>query len=361
MSIDKDIRSAQKGEDSLPGWPGDGLESVLKCPICGEENRVLLFSDLIDQVCGVAPGRWNLYRCVRCESAWLDPRPTRETIHIAYSKYFTHKSMIGQQGANKNGVRMFLRACMNGYRNDKYGINRSPANSFGRWLLPFLFPLRAAIDAGYRHLSFPPIEGGCLLDIGCGNGDFLQVASEMGWAAEGFDFDHKAVEVARAMGRNVHCGNIDDLARIDRQFDIITASHVIEHVHEPAFLIKQVFRLLKPGGMLWLETPNIDSLGARKYGRYWRGLEVPRHLQLFTLKSMYSLLRSSGFENIQQKWHGLATFDLFSASELIAAFKIPDQTQPFENLSFVLFYEELYEMINKKSREYITLFASKKD
>jgi hypothetical protein len=72
-------------------WPANGLEVVDRCPVCGEGEREILHQGLRDQVFYCAPGEWTLYCCRGCCSAYLDPRPTAETIYLAYRKYYTHQ------------------------------------------------------------------------------------------------------------------------------------------------------------------------------------------------------------------------------------------------------------------------------
>jgi hypothetical protein len=72
-------------------WPADELEAVDCCPLCGCAERTMLHRDLTDRVFFCAPGGWHLYRCRGCEGAYLDPRPTSESIARAYSSYYTHE------------------------------------------------------------------------------------------------------------------------------------------------------------------------------------------------------------------------------------------------------------------------------
>src|SRR5436305_302963 len=71
-------------------WPEDELESVVKCPTCSHKSRKLLYSNLTDKVFFCAPGKWVLYRCQSCLSAFIDPRPSAKAIYRAYQNYFTH-------------------------------------------------------------------------------------------------------------------------------------------------------------------------------------------------------------------------------------------------------------------------------
>src|SRR5208337_943273 len=146
-----------------------------------------------------------------------------------------------------------------------------------------------------------PRRGQRLLDIGCGNGDFLVNAQEAGWFVSGLEPDPEAAAVARQRGLHVTMGTVDVLANEWNSFDAITLSHVIEHVHEPNLLLQAVRRLLKPGGVAYIDTPNIDSRGAHYFGKNWRGLEPPRHLVLFNPASLIALLSALGFEGIKIK------------------------------------------------------------
>ena len=121
----------------------------------------------------------------------------------------------------------------------------------------------------------------------------------MGWEALGLDPDPAAVNVARGRGLNIVHGGVESLADKSACFDAITLSHVIEHVHQPREFLRAVNRLLKVNGIVYIDTPNIQSQGAKFFGKNWRGIEAPRHLTLFNPDSLKDLLVSCAFHDIE--------------------------------------------------------------
>jgi len=304
--------------DVLP-WPAHHLEAVPECPICkGGSGRDLWHGEMTDRVFGIAPGAWSLYRCRDCGSGWLDPRPDAASLPQAYAGYFTHGEIRERVIVRRRGiVRRWLHDALNDYMNHRYGTRRVPASAYGHWLTWLLPPLRAAVDATCRHLPRAPAGGGLLLDVGCGNGAFLRLAREMGWNVTGLDFDPEAVEQARNAGFEAIVGGVEALDTVADRYDVITLSHVIEHVGDPNDTLACLYRLLKPGGMLWLETPNLGSLGHQLYGRDWRGLEPPRHLVLCNAQSLRTTLSRTGFVDIRQRWNAMVSFEVLRASSAI--------------------------------------------
>lgn len=340
-------------------WPQADLEVVPCCPVCGNVERSLLYKGLTDRVFCVADGAWDLYRCGQCACGYLDPRPTPESIGRAYASYYTHDIEDHSIVRRKGRVRGLLHDLVNGYQNRRYGLQRNPALSIGRWLLPLLPSLRTAADAECRHLPPLPAGGGRVLDVGCGNGGFLMLAQQAGWQVEGLDFDAGAVQAARSRGLEVHHGGIEVLGKYSACFDVITLCHVIEHVHDPVATLRRLHALLKPGGVLWLDTPNLSSLGAVRFGPHWRDLDPPRHLVLFTPSSLKKSLVAAGFNSYKQHWRGMSLFDVYAPSESIAngGTGINASHQGHPPLRDVL--AELREMIQPARREFLTLSAFK--
>jgi 2-polyprenyl-3-methyl-5-hydroxy-6-metoxy-1,4-benzoquinol methylase len=277
-------------------WPDDGLEAVASCPICGASERNLLHRGLSDRVFFVAPGEWALWRCQHCQSAYLDPRPTRETIGQAYEHYFTHEEVSAPPRPPRNGFERLRARLANGYRNARYGGNLQPASGLGAWFgeIP---PLGWPVDSRYRYL---PRRPGRVLDVGAGGGHWLELAAEGGWSVAGAEPDPVARErmTSRGMPARPSAEAWFDEAGT---FDVVTMNHVIEHVHDPKQLLAAAFRLLKPGGRLYVETPNVDALGHKIYGRDWIALDPPRHLLLFNRTSLRNAVRAAGFRSIRYR------------------------------------------------------------
>jgi SAM-dependent methyltransferase len=300
-------------------WPAGGLEAVPACPVCGSPERRPFFDGLRDRAFRSAPGTWTLVRCSGCGSAYLDPRPSQETIELAYRSYYTHGS-----GAPPPVGRL-RRGLANDYLRARWGYGEEPAVPGGR-LIPRVAPSRGAlVDREIRHLPAKP--GGRLLDVGCGSGAFLAQMTELGWRTQGIDPDPAAVGRAREAGLDVTQATLADLDSDEHAgaYDAITLSHVIEHLHDPGGDVRRITRLLRPAGLLWVATPNLEALGLRRFGRDWLGLDPPRHLVLFTRASLEGLLRQAGLEPLPPPAASPHALQMFSQSSAIRQGRLPDE------------------------------------
>lgn len=265
------------------------------CIVCGMPGRIL-YTQLSDRLFG-APGTWALKQCSKqeCGLAWLDPMPIEEDIHKAYVRYHTHGEIAAPGTSWSRRAYNFVKR---GYLAHRYDYR---TNSFWQkacGLLLYLFPTRrAAVDV--QVLFLPAKEGGSLLDVGCGNGQTLAWMADLGWQVQGLDPDPMAIRVASAKGLKVNQGTLQSQQFAAESFDAIFMSHVIEHVHDPLSLMKECYRVLKPGGRLVIITPNIRSWGHRFYKIHWRGLEPPRHLQIFARPSLLRLSGLAGFASCE--------------------------------------------------------------
>lgn len=279
-------------------WPDGGLETLGHCPLCGDRKRTTLYERLRDIVFNVAPGTWALHRCNGCQCLYIDPRPTFDSIGLAYRSYYTHEGTQRLENDDLTALQRVSRTLANGYRNGRYGTHERPAHWFGS-VLGYLLPaFRRRAAPSIRCLS-PQDRGARVLDVGCGGGNFLYWAKAMGCDVFACDPDPIAAKRVQHLGISVRQGGIETYLDKRGCFDLVTMGHVVEHLHNPGEAMTISRQLLRSGGRIWLETPNCRSRGFEVYGQYWRGLEVPRHLVLFDQDSLAALAARAGFEDIQ--------------------------------------------------------------
>jgi 2-polyprenyl-3-methyl-5-hydroxy-6-metoxy-1,4-benzoquinol methylase len=338
-------------------WLKGEIEVLSECPICQCKKSLIKFDSLIDMMMHKSIDKWILNECSECAVAYLSPRPNKESIHKAYANYYTHEE--GSDTFKKGSVSVFINYLKRVVYNVKYKREYQFKEYILYLLIVILYPVHLFLDAKIRHIGPLDNNKNRLLDIGCGNGDFLVFANNLGWDSTGLDVDKGAINTALSNGLNVKLGGIESLNK-DELFDMITLSHVIEHVYNPVELIQECYKHLSPGGKLWLETPNVNSIGLNVYKEYWRGLEPPRHLILYNVRALSKLLNDVGFINITQKTHGLSGVYMGLQSE-----KNVDKfmcNRPFYNriLKYPrIFIIEIIQLIFKNKSEFITLIAYK--
>jgi 2-polyprenyl-3-methyl-5-hydroxy-6-metoxy-1,4-benzoquinol methylase len=254
-------------------------------------ERRVLHRNLRDRVFGCAPGEWELQQCSGCGSGYLDPRPTAATIALAYTTYCTHTPTGGVDYTTASRWRRFRIAQRNAYLNANYGYDLKPA----AWSPLFLSTARRRrFDTFTGYLHFPG-RNARVLDIGCGNGSFLWQMRSLGWEVCGVEPDPQSAERARAAGLEVHIGLLQQQSLPEAGFDAVTMFHVVEHLHDPMDTLRRCWKLLKPGGCITVVTPNMGACGHRYFGPDWMPLDPPRHLVLFTEKSLGGALETCGF------------------------------------------------------------------
>lgn len=243
------------------------------CYACGSEGAVL-YANEPDRVFSAA-GAWSVFKCsnAACGLLWLYPSPNDEELTAAYANYYTHgnvsQSKIYRTGSV--GYRIFVAAL----------------------LLIIGIPVE---QARLRRMYLSHGCGKSLLDVGCGDGDFLYRMRQRGWVPTGIDPDPKAIEIAQGrIGSAAVCGDLSTISKLHKKYDVIAANHVIEHVRDPIQFLQLCSALLRDNGRVVLLTPNALSLGHRLYGRYWRGLEVPRHLFVFSRNALAQCAERAGF------------------------------------------------------------------
>lgn len=265
-----------------------------QCPLCDHEGFII-HESLKDPIYD-APGEWGYRTCGNqlCGHIWIDPIPHPTDLARAYSRYYTQQAAGGSPSMHIPARRMGR-----AYLQRRYGYRLSRVSTLNSILAMAVrgFPrLIARLDDWVGHLACDP--NGTLLEIGCGNGEFLQTMKELGWNVTGVETDPKAAAIAHAYGLDVHQCDIGDANLPENRFSAIVLRHVIEHIVDPQALLRQCFTLLRPNGLLVITTPNPDGVGHRLFGGCWRGLEPPRHVHLFRPGSLSQCMLRTGFSGV---------------------------------------------------------------
>lgn len=252
------------------------------CPICNSiarydfSSRDLMF-DRYD--------RYDYFKCTNCSSTFLYPMPDMETIGTFYPAHYT----IYDEDSQQRKVGKLKQAILR--RNHGY-THLTP---------PWPYILLASLLSPFHKLNtLDYIEGGKLLDVGCGNGRFLMTMRSFGWDVQGVELSENGVKVCHAAKLPVHHGDLASASFSNAGFDLITVRHVIEHIPEPHAFMVELARILKPGGHLVIETPNSEALGRQWLGPNWFANEVPRHLILYNRRSLSLLAARYGLKTLTQ-------------------------------------------------------------
>jgi len=145
------------------------------------------------------------------------------------------------------------------------------------------------------------------LDVGCSIGASVEAAKRLGWESSGVDVSQAAVDFCCQQGLDCHKVNDHRLPYADDTFDVLTSWHVIEHVDDANETLEEWFRVLKPGGILVLETPDSQCLKARRLGSQYESFWPFDHLYTFTRSNMCSFLKRAGFEVLPSRVLGKLT------------------------------------------------------
>jgi len=270
------------------------------CELCGSTGQVVQAG--IKDPDGHLDGEWRFQACANkdCGVYWLDPTPPPSELWKAYATYHTH---------TQKKVSKFSKAILSlAHRLIKLGF------------LPLFIRAGLQRDAKYLKLmALGDLPKGQLLDVGCGGGRFLARMKKRGWDVEGTDFDAQAAEkVSKRYGITTHVGDLPDCKLPSNTFDAITMNQTVEHLYDPKATLEACLRILKPGGVLVMTTPNVDSLGAQMYGAHWRGWEAPRHLHLFSTASLKRLSEQAGFIVEEARTSSAGAAVVYRVSEALA-------------------------------------------
>lgn len=224
----------------------------MNCNVCGTASGFLLSKD-----------GYDLYRCPECALDFVWPQPSQ---HFLAEEVYSAKS---------------------GYQGNKARD------------LTHLAPTKKQVPL-LAYLASRSV--GKLLDIGCSSGEFMYLAQKLGYSVTGVELNPRTAAIARENGLTVHVGTLDKSPFKPGEFDVVHMGDLIEHVPDPTMLIRDVAKLLKPGGDIIIVTPNMNCFWAKAtYGLYkafripWAAATPPHHLFQFSDTNLTRLLTQNGF------------------------------------------------------------------
>lgn len=224
--------------------------NTTNCILCNNNSFVKLFTK----------DRWDIVRCDNCNLTFVNPLPTEPEIEAFYNNY-----------ANESSEERISK-----YLQDK----------------------RSRLRKNRRKLKLlEKIQGGKgrILDIGCGLGLFVKNASDVGWIAYGVDFDRDLVEYGKkTFNINLHCGMLEKAKFPSEYFNVITMFNLLDHIREPVVFLKEVGRILKRGGIIYLNVHDVMGWKAQRYGKQWGAYCPPGHLYYYSYETLRKLLSKTG-------------------------------------------------------------------
>lgn len=238
------------------------------CTICRRHDSALAY---------VVDG-YRIVRCHWCDHLYVSPRPAIAEIQEIYGEsYFENPAFENTDHDSYFGYMDYLK--------DREHIQ---------------IRLSEVLSRIKRHEW-----QGRLLDVGCGLGFFVEVAQQNGWDAWGAELNKHAVDWANEhVSDHVQYGTVDSLDFADGSFDCVTMFDVIEHLDDPRKELLDVWRVLRPGGLLVLVTPDAGALMSKLLGSHWLEMKrAPEHLHFFTVPGLTRLLSLSGFTAFE--WHSI--------------------------------------------------------
>ena len=263
------------------------VEEVPDCLLCRRKGKPL-YESLTDRMFD-APGAWGFLECPACGLVWLNPRPQPRELLKTYKTYYTHGQKLRLASCRQN---LFhgLYAALPGFHGLAPGWIWKWAGKTMSWIPSW--KEHAIIETMGLHAS----HGEKLLDVGCGDGGFLTTMSLAGWDVSGIEPDPIAARVAREKHpTSIIAHTLREANLADTSMDVVTMSHVIEHLPDPLQILRECRRILKPNGKLVVVTPNLGSQGHRIFRESWVPLEPPRHFYLFCCRTLSDCCRQAGF------------------------------------------------------------------
>jgi len=288
--------------------------------ICAGSDLILSTSGT-DYEYKTMQGPFNYYYCKNCDHLGQFPIPDIKTVSLMYDKNY-------------------------------YTINsRSPL-----FLKGFIYKKKILSDVT-RILRIEGIdEDSCILDIGCGDGvRLLELREILGEDAQltGLDLAFSDQAKKNFLKANVsleQCNiETDNINVPDNSLDLVIMSQIIEHLVDPRKAIMKIIPKLAVGGRILIETPNVGGMDHTIFKqRYWGGYHIPRHLQIFSHRSLGKLIQESGLSIDQRKFLPSPGFWIISIRNALKLNSIGKGHSMFEVINFSnLLFVGIFTLIDK--------------
>jgi len=249
----------------------------MNCPVCLSSSTVARAFTGTDSLFETTSRSFNFRGCTSCHCVFIDPIPGERELAGFYPERYWWRSSPGLLNSLEGWYRRII------------------LSDHVR------FVVRAAGESTQDKRAVR------LLDVGCGSGLLLSVFKAKGFDVLGFDASDEAARIARAEADvDVITGTRLQEARFDAgSFDLVTLFHVMEHVPQPHEMLAEVWRLLRAGGRIVLQVPNVESWQFRLFGAHWYGLDVPRHVINYSKQGMCRLLSDCRFRILRSRQFNL--------------------------------------------------------
>ncbi len=221
------------------------------CPICSS-NRIHY---------SFIKNRQSVYNCEDCGFIFLNPQPSDEALKEIYKNDYFPKDKCGKDGESISAMKKYTARLYLGQLVDYYGQT-----------------------------------AGKLLEIGCGNGDFIALAKETGFEVKRVEVSEHAAKIANTK-LGVVCGDMESIDLLSGYFDICVLFDVIEHFRNPINLLLKIHNMLKPEGVLFIVTSSLDSWPARLMKNNWTGFKT-EHLHYFDTQTIQNALAKTGYRDV---------------------------------------------------------------
>ncbi|MBS1954061.1 MAG: class I SAM-dependent methyltransferase [Cyanobacteria bacterium SZAS-4] len=287
-----------------------------RCNLCNADDYELVTTGREHEYDNTTADDFNVVRCTKCGLIYLNPRPDVSELSTIYPvNYYSYNQKALRDQANPNSIlhqlrykgfqakiRKSLSLCE--HENESAEGKLAGGGSTGTRSTGSGATGSGSTESGSTgnrspgRGAHPPRWS--VLDIGCGDGHTLDLyARHPGVKTYGVDFNLVALELARSNGHTVYEGSFEKAELPSNLFDLVTATHVIEHVADPRQFLLKVHHVLRADGILWLETPNIGSMDATWFrARHWGAYHFPRHWFFFSRETLTKLAASAGFEPV---------------------------------------------------------------